>query len=94
MHHMYITANNKICCNRHVSQCSRPAFASKGLIAEYLGTASHSEDLEGALFRPVKNNTTGDLTKSLNPRSVYRDVVIFYAKQVGITLDTHGVQDL
>lgn len=38
----------------------------------------------------MKNNSTGDLTKSLNPRSVYRDVVMFYAKQVGITVDTHG----
>lgn len=60
------------------------------LIAEYLERAGHGEDLGGALFRPVKNNTTGDLTKSLNPRSVYRDVVMFYAKQVGITVDTHG----
>ncbi len=60
------------------------------LIAEYLETAGHSADLEGALFRPVKNNSTGDLTKPLNPRSVYRDVVMCYAKQVGITLDTHG----
>lgn len=60
------------------------------LIAEYLDTAGHGTDLDGALFRPVKNNATGDLTKSLNPRSVYRNVVILYAKQVGITLDTHG----
>jgi integrase/recombinase XerD len=60
------------------------------LITEYLEMAGHGDDLEGALFRPVKNNATGDLTKSLNPRSVYRDVVMFYAKQVGITLDTHG----
>lgn len=60
------------------------------LITEYLEMAGHGDDLDGALFRPVKNNATGDLTKSLNPRSVYRDVVMFYAKQVGITLDTHG----
>ena len=60
------------------------------LLADYLEASSHGMDLEGALFRPVKNNATGDLTKSINPRSVYRDVVIFYAKQVGITLDTHG----
>ena len=38
----------------------------------------------------MKNNATGDLTKAINPRSVYRDVVMFYAKQVGITIDTHG----
>jgi len=60
------------------------------LIAEYLEMTGHGTDLDGALFRPVKNNATGDLTKSLNPRSVYRNVVIFYAKQVGITVDTHG----
>ena len=60
------------------------------LLADYLEASGHGADLEGALFRPVKNNATGDLTKSINPRSVYRDVVIFYAKQVGITLDTHG----
>jgi site-specific recombinase XerD len=60
------------------------------LITEYLEMAGHGDDLDGALFRPVKNNATGDLTKSINPRSVYRDVVMFYAKQVGITLDTHG----
>jgi site-specific recombinase XerD len=60
------------------------------LLADYLDASGHGMDLEGALFRPVKNNATGDLTKSINPRSVYRDVVIFYAKQVGITLDTHG----
>jgi site-specific recombinase XerD len=60
------------------------------LLADYLEASGHGVDLEGALFRPVKNNATGDLTKSINPRSVYRDVVIFYANQVGITLDTHG----
>lgn len=60
------------------------------LIAEYLELAGHGDELECALFRPVKNNATGILNKPLNPRSVYRDVVMFYAKQVGITLDTHG----
>ena len=60
------------------------------LLADYLDASGHGADLEGALFRPVKNNAPGDLSKAINPRSVYRDVVIFYAKQVGITLDTHG----
>jgi len=60
------------------------------LIAEYLDIARHGNELESALFRPVKNNATGILNKPLNPRSVYRDVVMFYAKKIGITLDTHG----
>lgn len=60
------------------------------LIAEYLELADHGGELDTALFRPVKNNATGILNKPLNPRSVYRDVVMFYARKIGITLDTHG----
>jgi integrase/recombinase XerD len=60
------------------------------LLAEYLDASAHSEHLDGALFRPVKNNATYDFNKAINPRSVYRDVVMFYARQVGITRDTHG----
>ena len=60
------------------------------LISEYLENAGHGDELDGALFRPLKNNRTGVLNKPLNPRSLYRDVVIHYAKKVGITVDTHG----
>ena len=60
------------------------------LIAEYLDLAGQGEDLEGPIFRPVKNNSTGDVNKYLNPRSVYRDIVKFYAMRVSITFDTHG----
>lgn len=60
------------------------------MLAEYLDAAGHGSELDGALFRPIKNNRTGDLSKALNPRSLYRDVVIYYAKKVGITVDTHG----
>lgn len=60
------------------------------LISEYLDAAGHGGELDGALFRPLKNNRTRDLNKAINPRSLYRDVVIYYANKVGITLDTHG----
>lgn len=60
------------------------------LIADYLDFAGHGDDLEEAMFRPVRNNATGVLNKPINPRSVHRDIVKFYAKKVGITLDTHG----
>lgn len=59
-------------------------------IAEYLGAAGHGDDLKGPLFRPVKNNATGTLAKPLHPASVYREIVRYYAKQVGITTDVHG----
>ena len=60
------------------------------LIQEYLTVAGHGEELAGPLFRPVKNNTTGTLHKPLHPTSVYKEVVRFYGKQVGITGDVHG----
>ena len=60
------------------------------LIKEYLEVAGHGDDLQGPLFRPVKNNSTGTLNKPLNPASVYQEVVRRYGKQVGINADVHG----
>src|SRR5438128_10388398 len=45
------------------------------LITEYLDEAKHKEDLDGALFRPVKNNITKILAKHLHPDSVYQGIV-------------------
>jgi integrase/recombinase XerD len=47
-------------------------------------------ECRGTLFRPVKNNTTGELRKQLNPKSVYDEVVKHYGTAVGITVDVHG----
>ncbi|CDH44028.1 tyrosine-type recombinase/integrase [Candidatus Contendibacter odensensis] len=60
------------------------------LVKEYLEVAGHGDDLQGPLFRPVKNNSTGTLNKPLNPASVYQEVVRRYGKQVGINADVHG----
>jgi integrase/recombinase XerD len=60
------------------------------LLAEYLDMAGHKEDLDGALFRPVKNSVTGELRKSLHPESVLQDVVLKYGKQLGITDSVRG----
>jgi hypothetical protein len=43
------------------------------MIEDYLALAGHRSDLEGALFRPVKNNRTGELDRPLDPASVYRN---------------------
>jgi integrase/recombinase XerD len=66
------------------------ATEAQRLIHAYLETSGHGEDLEGPLFRPVKNNTTGELRKPLNPKSVYDEVVKHNGKAVGITLDVHS----
>lgn len=57
------------------------------MIAEYFEAVGHRRELDSPLFRPVKNNATGDLTKHLNPNSVYQDIVMYWAKKVGITED-------
>lgn len=64
--------------------------ATQRLIAEYLEVAGHGKELEGPLFRPVKNNVTGTLVKALHPNSVYEKVVLHYARAVGIVEKVHG----
>jgi integrase/recombinase XerD len=49
--------------------------AAQRMIEEYLMLAGHRGDLEGALFRPVKNNHTGRLDRHLDPASVYWHIV-------------------
>jgi integrase/recombinase XerD len=67
------------------------------LIEEYLmelakhGGGQDGLGVDGPLFRPVKNNSTGTLDKHLNPASVYRNIVIKYAQATGISAEAVGV---
>jgi integrase len=60
-------------------------------IKAYLDAAGHGKDLEGPLFRPVKNNRTKTLAKPLHPTSVYQDIVKHYAREIGMTDDVPGL---
>jgi len=66
------------------------ATEAQQLIHAYVETSGHGEALDGPLFRPVKNHTTGHLRKALNPKSVYQEIVRRYGTAVGITVDVHG----
>lgn len=61
------------------------------LIQGYLEAAGHLEDRDGALFRPIRNNVTGETAKHLHPDSILKSIVKPYAKQVGIDADVDGV---
>lgn len=66
------------------------------LIGEYLEMGKHSgavshESLDSSLFRPVANNRTGALDKHLDPGSIYRNIVMKYAKATGIAAEAVGV---
>jgi site-specific recombinase XerD len=63
-------------------------------ISEYLERASHGDELDGPLFRPVKN-TTGAPGKALTGHGVYKDVVQKYARALGIetgAVCVHGLR--
>jgi site-specific recombinase XerD len=65
------------------------------LIGEYLEIGKHGGGIEfsldGPLFRPVANNRTGTLDRHLDPGSVYRNIVIKYAKATGVSAEAIGV---
>jgi site-specific recombinase XerD len=65
-------------------------LSAQRLINDYLEAAKHKEDLDGALFRPVKNNVTKTFAKHLHPDSVYQQIVRHYGGVVGINADVHG----
>jgi hypothetical protein len=52
------------------------------LIHDYLDAAGHGTDENGALFRPVRNNSTGDLDNAITADGVYK-LVRAYSAQLG-----------
>jgi integrase len=65
--------------------------AAQRTIEDYLARAGHRSDLDGALFRPVKNNRTGELERHLDPASVYRNIVRKYGIETGISGEVSGL---
>jgi integrase/recombinase XerD len=65
--------------------------AAQSTIEAYLALAGHWADLDGPLFRPVKNNRTGRLARPLDPASVYRNIVRKYGQQTGISAEVNGL---
>jgi integrase len=61
------------------------------LISVYLAVANHGGELDGALFRPVKNNRTSTLDKHLDPGSIYRNIVVKYGRTTGINAEVNGL---
>jgi integrase/recombinase XerD len=65
--------------------------ATQGLISDYLDWAGHRVDIDGSLFRPVRNNVTGTLNKSLSPDAVYK-IVRGYAQLLGFDIGAHSLR--
>jgi integrase/recombinase XerD len=65
--------------------------AAQRTIEAYLAMAGHRADLDGPLFRPIKNNRTGRLDRPLDPASVYRNIVVKYGRETGISAEVNGL---
>ncbi len=61
------------------------------LIHDYLETAGHGSDDNGALFRPIRNNRTGRIDKALDPDMIYR-LVRGYSAALGFEIGAHALR--
>ncbi len=57
----------------------------------HAGGAGHGTDENGALFRPVKNNTTGKLDQAMTPDGIYK-LVRAYSAQLGFEIGAHSLR--
>lgn len=55
------------------------------LLTDYLEASGHVHEKTGALFRPIRNNRTGELDRALSTDGVYK-LVRGYAKKLGVAV--------
>ena len=64
---------------------------TNGLINDYLDAAGHGADDNGALFRPVKNNTTGKRDAAITADGIYK-LVRAYSAALGFEIGAHALR--
>jgi integrase/recombinase XerD len=64
---------------------------TRELLAGYLEGSGHAHDKTGPLFRPIRNNRTGELDRRLSGDGIYK-LVRGYAKRLGIAIGAHALR--
>ncbi len=64
---------------------------TQGLVTDYLEASGHGNEADGALYRPVRNNLTGELGEAVTPDGIYK-AVRGYAKAMGVTIGAHALR--
>lgn len=64
---------------------------TNSLISDYLDAAGHGGDDNGALFRPLRNNRTGDLDQAITPDGIYK-LVRAYSTALGFQIGAHALR--
>ena len=62
-----------------------------GLVSDYLDAAGHGLDDNGALFRPVKNNSGSGLGRAITADGVYK-LVRAYSRLLGFEIGAHSLR--
>lgn len=61
------------------------------LLTDYLEASGHVHEKSGALFRPVRNNRTGELYRTLSGDGIYK-LVRGYARKLGVAIGVHALR--
>jgi len=64
---------------------------TNALIHDYLAAAGHDADESGALFRPVRNNRTGNADRAITADGVYK-LVRCYSAALGFEIGAHALR--
>ncbi|MGD0505684.1 MAG: tyrosine-type recombinase/integrase [Steroidobacteraceae bacterium] len=64
---------------------------TQGLLVDYLEASGHAGDKTAALFRPIRNNRTGELGRALSTDGIYK-LVRGYAQKLGVTIGAHALR--
>jgi site-specific recombinase XerD len=64
---------------------------TNALIHDYLDAAGHGDDESGALFRPIRNNRTGETENAITADGVYR-IVRGYSAALGFEIGAHALR--
>ena len=61
------------------------------LLTDYLEAPGHALDKSSAVFRPIRNNRTGELDRTLSGDRFYK-LVRGYAKKLGAAIGAHALR--
>jgi len=66
-------------------------LGTQELLTDYLEASGHALEKSGALFRPIRNNRTGELDRTLSGDGIYK-LVRSYAKKLGVAIGAHALR--
>lgn len=61
------------------------------LLTDYLEASGHALEKSGPLFRPIRNNRTGELASTITGDGIYK-LVRSYAKKLGVAIGAHALR--